>query len=68
MDRRAETLLADIAIGLVAGAAATAVTNLAQAPLQWMTPARVERQEKRVRPGATSSLVAAQKVADQEAD
>ena len=62
-DRRAQTLLADIAVGLFAGLVATQVTNLAQGPLQRMTPDSVGRQERRVRPGASSSLVAARKVA-----
>ncbi len=56
-------LLADIAVGLFAGLVATQVTNLAQGPLQRMMPDSVGRQEKRVRPGASSSLVAAGKVA-----
>lgn len=62
-DRRTQTLLADIAIGLFAGLAATQVTNLAQGPLQQVTPDSVGRQERRVRPGASSSLVAARKAA-----
>ena len=60
---RAQTLLADIAVGLFAGLVATQVTNLAQGPLQRMTPDSVGRQERRVRPGASSSVVAARKVA-----
>ena len=52
----------DIAVGLVAGLAATQVTNLAQKPLKRVTPDNVDRHEKRVRPGASSSLVAAQKI------
>lgn len=64
MDHRVQTLPADIAIGLFAGLVATQVTNLAQRPLQWMTPASIEQQEKRVRPGDSSSLVAARRVAD----
>ena len=62
-DRRTQTLLADIAVGLFAGLVATQVTNLAQGPLQWVTPDSVGRQEKRVRPGGSSSLVAARKTA-----
>lgn len=62
-DGRAQTLLADIAVGLFAGLAATQVTNLAQGPLQRMTPDSVGRWERRVRPGASSSLVAARKAA-----
>ncbi len=60
---RNEVLLADIAVGLFAGLVATQVTNLAQGPLQRVTPDSVGRQERRVRPGASSSLVAARKVA-----
>ena len=62
-DHRAQTLLADIAVGLFAGLAATQVTNLTQGPLQRMTPDSVRQQEKRVRPGASSSVVAARKAA-----
>ena len=62
-DRRAQTLLADIVVGLFAGLVATQVTNLAQGPLQRVTPGSVGRQERRVRPGASSSLVAARKAA-----
>jgi hypothetical protein len=54
----------DLAIGLCAGLAATYVTNLAQTPLKWVTPDSVDRHEKKVRPGASSSLVAAQKLAE----
>ncbi|WP_244413116.1 hypothetical protein [Methylobacterium radiotolerans] len=52
----------DVTVGLTAGLVATLVTNLAQRPLRWITPERVDRHEKRVRPGASSSLVAAQKL------
>lgn len=52
----------DITIGLSAGLIATLVTNLAQHPLKRMTPERVHRHEKRVRPGESSSLVAGQKL------
>ena len=57
-------ILVDIAIGLFAGLVATHVTNLAQAPLKWVTPDSVERHEEKVRPGASSSLVAARKLAE----
>ncbi len=60
---KARTLVADVAVGLFAGLAATQVTNLAQGPLQRVTPGSVGRRERRVRPGASSSLVAATKVA-----
>ena len=54
----------DVTIGLSAGLVATLVTNLAQHPLSRMTPEWVHRQEKRVRPGASSSLVAGQKLCE----
>ena len=63
MDRRAQTFLIDIAVGLLAGLVATQVTNLARGPLRRLTPKRVKIWERLVRPGASSSLVAAQKVA-----
>ena len=63
-DPGAQTLLADIAVGLCAGLVATQVTNFAQGPLQRMTPGSVGRQERRVRPGASSSVVAARKIVD----
>lgn len=53
----------DLAVGLLAGWAATQVTNLAQRPLRRATPESVDRQEEAVRPGASSSLVAARKLA-----
>ena len=53
----------DLAIGLLAGLAATHVTNLAQKPLKGITPDSVDRHERKVRPGASSSLVAARKLA-----
>lgn len=56
-------LVADLAVGLLAGLVATHVTNFAQRPLKRMTPTSVRRQEERVRPGATSSLVAARSLA-----
>lgn len=54
----------DIAVGLLAGLVATQVTNLAQRPLKRATPESVDRHEEKVRPGASSSLVAAQKLAE----
>lgn len=54
----------DVTIGLMAGLVATLVTNLAQRPLRWTTPESVDQHEKRVRPGASSSLVAAQKLCE----
>ena len=56
-------VLVDIAIGLFAGLVATQVTNFAQGPLKWVTPDGVARREKEVRPGASSSLVAAKTIA-----
>ena len=64
MNRREQTSLADIAVGLLAGLVATQVTNLVQGPLRRLTPRRVTLWERLVRPGASSSLVAARKVAD----
>ena len=58
-------VLADVAIGLIAGLAATQLTNSAQRALKWATPESVELQERLVRPGASSSLVAAEKVTQQ---
>lgn len=63
MNSRARTFLADIAVGLLAGLVATQVTNLVQGPLRRLTPVRVTLWERLVRPGASSSLVAARKVA-----
>ena len=54
----------DVTVGLAAGLAATLVTNLAQRPLRSMTPESVDWHEKRVRPGASSSLVAARKLCE----
>ncbi len=62
MDRRAQTFLTDIAVGLLAGLVATQVTNLAQGPLRRLTPRHVKVWERLARPGASSSLVAARKV------
>ena len=57
------SLFINLAIGLSAGLMATQVTNAAQGPLKWLTPDSVDRHEREVRPGASSSLVAAQKLA-----
>jgi len=64
MNSREQTFLADIAVGLLAGLVATQATNLVQGPLRRLTPRRVTLWERLVRPGASSSLVAARKVAD----
>ncbi len=58
------SVLIDVALGLCAGLFATYATNLAQRPLIWITPDSVDRHERKVRPGASSSLVAAQKTAE----
>ena len=63
MNRTTQTLLTDIAVGVAAGLVATAVTDLAQGPLNRLTPERVKRRERRVRPGDTSARVAAKKAA-----
>lgn len=63
MNRTVQTLLTDIAVGVAAGLVATAVTDLAQGPLNRLTPQHVKRRERQVRPGDTSARVAAQKVA-----
>ncbi len=61
---REQPVWVDIAVGLVAGLVATQITNLAQRPLKQATPDHVDRHEKKVRPGASSSLVASQKVTE----
>ena len=48
MDRRAQPLLVDIAVGLLAGLIATKATDLAQGPLRRATPDSVRRQEELV--------------------
>ena len=61
----AQALLADIAVGLLAGLVATQVTDLAQGPLRRLTPASVAWREWWVRPGGdSSSQVAARRVAE----
>ena len=64
MDPRARPLLADVAVGLFAGLAATAVTDLAQEPLRRATPDNAKRREARVSPGPSSSQVAARRIAE----
>lgn len=63
MDRATRVFLTDIAVGVAAGLAATAVTDLAQGPLNRLTPDHVKRAERRVRPGDTSARVAARELA-----
>lgn len=63
-DLPAQSVWIDIGIGLVAGLVATQVTNLAQNPLKWVTPDHVDRQEKKVRPDASSSLAASKKLTE----
>jgi uncharacterized membrane protein YagU involved in acid resistance len=65
MDGEAQPpLLADVAVGLLAGFVATKVTDLAQGPLRRATPDSAKRREARVSPGPSSSQVAARKVAE----
>ncbi len=64
MDRRAQQLLVDLAVGLAAGLFATRATDLAQGPLRRATPDSVTRREARVSPGPSSSHVAARKIAE----
>jgi uncharacterized membrane protein YagU involved in acid resistance len=64
MDPRARPLLVDVAVGLFAGLAATAVTDLAQEPLRRATPDNAKRREARVSPGPSSSQVAARRIAE----
>jgi len=63
MDRGTETLLVDIAVGLLAGLVATKVTDLVQGPLRQATPEGAKRREARVSPGPSSSQVAARRIA-----
>ena len=56
------TSLADIAVGLFAGIAATAASGVVQEALYRSTPKRIKRQEERVR-RAPSSQVAAETIA-----
>ena len=51
MDRRAQPLLVDIAVGLLAGLIATKATDLAQGPLRRATPEDARRREAQVSPG-----------------
>lgn len=62
MDRSKDTLLVDVAVGLIAGLVATKVYGLAQEPLQHPTPGHVKEREARLRPEPTSR-VAARKLA-----
>ena len=64
MDPRARPLLVDVAVGLFAGLAATAVTDLAQEPLRRATPEGVKRREAQISPGPSSSHVATRRIAD----
>jgi uncharacterized membrane protein YagU involved in acid resistance len=63
MNRMTRTLLADLAIGSVAGLVATKVYGLVQEALYRPMPEGVKRQEERVRPGP-SSQVAASSIAE----
>ncbi len=65
MNQRAQPpLLADVAVGLLAGFVATKATDLAQGPLRRATPDNVKRREARVSPGPSSSQVAARRLAE----
>ena len=64
MDRNVQPLLVDVAVGLLAGLAATWATDLAQEPLRRATPDSVRRREARVSPGPSSSQVAARRIAE----
>src|SRR3712207_3873106 len=60
MDRRAKTLLVDVAAGCAAGLVATKVYGLVQAALYRPMPRQVKRlQEERVRPGPSAQMAAA---------
>src|SRR4051812_11537532 len=63
MDRTTRTLLADVAIGCVAGLVATKVYGLVQEALYRPMPRDVKRREEQLRPGP-SSQVAASRMAD----
>src|SRR3954470_18036579 len=63
MDRTTRTLLADVAIGCVAGLVATKVYGLVQEALYRPMPRDVKRREEQVRPGP-SSQVAASRMAE----
>jgi uncharacterized membrane protein YagU involved in acid resistance len=63
MDSRTRTILADAAIGAVAGLVATKVYGLVQEALYRPMPEGIKRQEERVRPGP-SSQVAAESIAE----
>ncbi len=64
MDRKAQPLLADVAMCLFAGLVATWATDLAQGPLRRATPEDAKRREARVSPGPSSSQVAARRIAE----
>ena len=63
MDRLRDTLLIDLAVGLLAGLVATKVTGLVEEALARPMPEGVKEREDRVRPEPTSR-VAARKVAE----
>lgn len=52
------TLALDVAIGVLAGLAATKVTEWAQTALYRATPTQVQAQEERVRPGPPAEMAA----------
>src|SRR5829696_3842453 len=63
MDRATQMLLADVAIGCVAGLVATKVYGLMQEALYRPMPRYAKRREEQVRPGP-SSQVAASRMAE----
>jgi uncharacterized membrane protein YagU involved in acid resistance len=58
MDRATQTLLADVAIGCVAGLVATKVYGHVQEALYRPMPRDVKRREEKVRPGPPSQVAA----------
>lgn len=58
MEETTANLLADIPVGLVAGAVATKVTGFAQEALYRPMPESIKEQEERVRPGPPSQVAA----------
>ena len=59
MDRRTQTLLVDVAVGLAAGLVATKLYGLVQAAFYRSTPKNVRQEEERVRPAPSSEIAAA---------
>jgi hypothetical protein len=59
MNRRTQTLLVDVAVGLAAGLVATKAYGLVQEAFYRSTPKNVRQEEERVRPAPSSELAAA---------